>query len=32
MPDVEMTSIVRELGHGSMDEARRAVAGAFDAS
>jgi lipoyl(octanoyl) transferase len=32
MPDVEMTSVVRELGHGTMDDARRVVIEAFDAS
>ncbi len=32
MPDVEMTSIVREVGGASMDETRTAVADAFEAS
>ncbi|ETK34176.1 lipoyl(octanoyl) transferase LipB [Microbispora sp. ATCC PTA-5024] len=32
MPDVEMTSVVHEAGHGSMDEARRVIADAFEAS
>ncbi|MBP2706495.1 lipoyl(octanoyl) transferase LipB [Microbispora sp. RL4-1S] len=32
MPDVRMTSVANELGRGSMEEARRAVAEAFDAS
>ncbi|WP_205826343.1 lipoyl(octanoyl) transferase LipB [Microbispora catharanthi] len=32
MPDVEMTSIARELGRASMEETRRFVAEAFEAS
>ncbi|ADG87098.1 octanoyltransferase [Thermobispora bispora] len=32
MPDVEMTSILRELGHASMEETRRVVAEVFEAS
>ncbi len=32
MPDVEMTSIARELGRASMEETRRVVAAAFEAS
>ncbi|GAA0360766.1 lipoyl(octanoyl) transferase LipB [Microbispora corallina] len=32
MPDVEMTSVVHEAGGGSMDEARRVIAEAFEAS
>jgi lipoyl(octanoyl) transferase len=32
MPDVDMTSVVRELGHTSMDETRAAVIEAFEAS
>lgn len=32
MPDVEMTSIAKELGRASMDETRAAVAEAFEAS
>ncbi|GLX09502.1 UNVERIFIED_ORG: lipoyl(octanoyl) transferase [Microbispora rosea subsp. rosea] len=32
MPDVEMTSIARELGRASMEETRRVVAEAFEAS
>ncbi|WP_182898324.1 lipoyl(octanoyl) transferase LipB [Microbispora sp. H10830] len=32
MPDVEMTSIARELGRASMEETRRLVAEAFEAS
>ncbi|MEV4293994.1 lipoyl(octanoyl) transferase LipB [Microbispora rosea] len=32
MPDVQMTSIARELGRASMEETRRVVAAAFEAS
>src|SRR5689334_22533459 len=32
MPDVQMTSIARELGRASMEETRRVVAEAFEAS
>jgi lipoyl(octanoyl) transferase len=32
MPDVDMTSVAREVGQTSMDEARLAVARAFEAS
>ncbi|XVQ86849.1 lipoyl(octanoyl) transferase LipB [Microbispora siamensis] len=32
MPDVEMTSIARELGRAAMEETRRVVAEAFEAS
>ncbi|QYC38240.1 Octanoyltransferase [Nonomuraea coxensis DSM 45129] len=32
MPDVDMTSLQRELGTASMDEVRKAVAEAFEAS
>ncbi|GAA1303278.1 octanoyltransferase [Planotetraspora silvatica] len=32
MPDVDMTSVAREIGQTSMDEARLAVARAFEAS
>lgn len=32
MPDVEMTSIAREVGRASMDEVRTVVAAAFEAS
>ncbi|GII53428.1 octanoyltransferase [Planotetraspora thailandica] len=32
MPDVDMTSVLREVSHGSMDETRVAVSRAFEAS